>query len=412
MAKKIKPLSAKKVETAKAVGKDIKLYDGDGLLLLVKIKGGKWWRFNYRFDSKAKTISFGTFPEVSLEMAREKRAIARKHVANGVDPGALRKVEKDDIKLATNNFEAVAREWHKKNAEAGQWTPGHATVIINRLTKEVFPWLGQKPLSAITAPELLEVLLRVSDRGALDTAHRIRHNCDLIFCYAIAHGLAIYNIVPNLKGAMPKVHNNNFAAPITPNTVAPLLRAIDGYVGSFVVKCALQLAPLLFVRPGELRNAEWAEINFAAAIWEIPALKMKMKNPHVVPLARQAIAVLRVLHPLTGSGKYVFPCHRSPLRCMSENAVNAGLRRMGFEKKEITGHGFRATARTMLAELLHTRPDLLEHQLAHSVKDANGTAYNRTSFLPERKEIMQKWADYLDKLKNGAEIIPIRVAAG
>lgn len=387
-----------KARTAKAKEKPYKLSDSDGLFLLVTPAGGKWWRFKYRFGGKEKLLSFGTYPEVSLSDAREKREAARKQVAAGIDPGEVRKAQKASKKaICENTFEVVAREWHGKYAKG--WSAGHAATILDRLEKEVFPWLGMRPIEEIKAPELLKVLRRVESRGALDTAHRVRNHCSQVFRYAVATGRAERDPGADLKGALPPVKNNHFAAPTDPKDVAPLLRAIDDYQGSFVVKCALQLAPLFFVRPGELRQAEWAEIDLEEAEWNIPASRMKMKEPHLVPLAKQALNILQELKALTGHGKYVFPCHRSPLRCMSENAVNAALRRMGFEKTEITGHGFRAMARTILDEVLHVRPDFIEHQLAHAVKDPNGRAYNRTAHLAERKKMMQQWADYLDSLK-------------
>ena len=247
----------------------------------------------------------------------------------------------------------------------------------------------------------------MESRGILDTAHRVRFECGAIFRYGIATGRVDRDPVADLKGALPPVKNGHYAAPTDPKQVAPILRAIDGFVGSFVVKCALQLSPLLFVRPGELRAAEWSEIDIESAEWNIPAERMKMKIAHLVPLPHQAVEILKSLQPLTCHSRYVFPCHRSPLRCMSENAVNAGLRRMGFEKSEITGHGFRAMARTILDEVLQVRPDYIEHQLAHAVKDPNGRAYNRTAHLVERKKMMQLWADYLEGLKAGAKVIPI-----
>lgn len=387
-----------KARTAKAKEKPYKLSDGDGLFLLVTPAGGKWWRFKYRFGGKEKLISFGTYPEVSLADAREKRDAARKQVAAGIDPGEVRKAKKDAQKaVSENSFEVVAREWHGKYSK--MWSVVHAASIIERLEKEVFPWLGARPIEEIKAPELLKVLRRVESRGALDTAHRLRNDCSRVFRYAIATGRADRDPGADLRGALPPVKNNHFAAPTDPKDVAPLLRAIDDYQGSFIVQCALKLAPLFFVRPGELRQAEWAEIDLDAAEWNIPASRMKMKEPHIVPLSKQALDILQDLKALTGHSKYVFPCHRSPLRCMSENAVNAALRRMGFEKTEITGHGFRAMARTILDEVLNVRPDFIEHQLAHAVKDPNGRAYNRTAHLAERKKMMQQWADYLESLK-------------
>lgn len=395
-----------KARTAKTKEKSYKITDGDGLFLLVHPTGGKWWRFKYRFGGKEKLLALGTYPEVTLANARERRDAARKQVAAGIDPSEVRKALKV-AKVAghENSFEVIAREWHGKFAQ--KWSTVHATTILDRLTKEIFPWLGERPIDEIKAPELLKVLRRMESRGALDTAHRVRNNCCNIFRYAIATGRAERDPAADLIGALPPVKNKHMAAPTDPKLLAPLLRAIDGFEGSFVVKCAMMLAPILFVRPGELRHAEWVEIDFETAEWNIPGHKMKMKEPHLVPLPLQAVEILKTLHPLTGSGKYVFPCHRSPLRCMSENAVNAGLRRLGFEKSEITGHGFRAVARTILDEVLHVRPDFIEHQLSHSVRDPLGRAYNRTAHIEERRKMMQLWGDYLDGLKAGAKVIPL-----
>lgn len=390
-----------KVRNAKPGEKQQKLSDGDGMYLLVTPSGGKCWRLKYRFVGKEKVLALGTYPEVSLSEARERRAEARKQLANGLDPGEVKKALKA-AKIAgyENTFEAVTREWHGRFKP--QWSERHAEQILRRLEQDVFPWLGARPIAEIKAPELLTVLRRIETR-TLETAQRVKIACGQVFRYAVATGRADRDPVADLRGALPPVKNNHFSAPTDPKEVAPLLRAIDGYEGSFVVKCAMQLAPILFVRPGELRNAEWAEIDLEAAQWNIPGHKMKMGDPHIVPLSVQALEILKSLHPLTGQRKYVFPSHRSPLRCMSENAVNAALRRMGFEKSEITGHGFRAMARTILDEVLQFRPDFIEHQLAHAVRDPNGRAYNRTAHLADRRKMMQTWADYLDGLKAGGK---------
>lgn len=406
MPKRIAPLTDTKVRTAKSAGKETKLFDGGGLFLLVTPSGGKLWYLKYRFDGKEKKIGFGTYPEISLSDAREKRTEARKQIAAGIDPGVVRKAQKAAKgEQAANSFEVIAREWHRKFVKT--WSAVHTNTIKDRLEKEVFPWIGSRPVGEIKAPELLKVLRRMESRGALDTAHRVRNHCSNVFRYAIATGRAERDPAADLRGALPPVKNKHFAAPTDPKEVIPLLKAIDGYEGSFVVKSAMQLAPMVFVRPGELRQAEWSEIDLDAAEWNIPAERMKMKDPHLVPLSRQALDILKTLQPLTGSGKYVFPCHRSSLRCMSENAVNAGLRRLGFEKSEITGHGFRAMARTILDEVLQVRPDFIEHQLAHAVRDPNGRAYNRTAHLAERRKMMQLWSDYLDGLKSGAKVLPM-----
>jgi integrase len=276
------------------------------------------------------------------------------------------------------------------------------------MKNDLFPWIGSKPIVNIKAPELLAVLRRVESRGAIETARRLRIIAGQVFKYAVKTGRAERDPAADLRGALAPAKENHHAAITEPKEVAPLLRAIDGYQGSFVVKCALKLAPLFFVRPGELRHAEWSEIDLDEAVWSIPADKMKMKQAHIVPLCRQAIEILKELQPLTGASKYVFPSGRSFARAMSENAVNAALRRMGYDKGTMTGHGFRAMARTILDEVLQVRPDFIEHQLAHAVRDPNGRAYNRTAHLEERRKMMQKWADYLDGLKAGAKVLPFK----
>lgn len=398
MPKKIAPLTATAIDKAKPREKEYKLYDGSGLFLLVTPSGGKLWNFKYRFHDREKRLSLGIYPAVTLFDARQRREDAKKLLANGVDPGETKKAQKTaQGEQDTNTFEVIAREWHSKFAHT--WVASHAQHKLERLERNVFPWIGKRPIKEITSPEVLSVLRRLEERNILDTAHRVRFECGAIFRYAVATGRIDRDPVADLKGALPPVKNGHHAAPTDPKTVAPLLRAIDEFQGSFVVKCAMQLAPILFVRPGELRAAEWSEIDFESAEWNIPAAKMKMKVAHLVPLPRQALAILKELKPLTGHSKFVFPCHRSPLRCMTDGAVNAGLRRLGFEKSEITGHGFRAMARTILDEVLQVRPDFIEHQLAHAVKDPNGRAYNRTAHLAERKKMMQLWADYLDELR-------------
>ena len=406
MPKRIAPLSDAQIKNAKPQEKDYKLMDGFGLFLLITPTNGKLWRFDYRFDNKRKMLALGAYPSVTLAEARQRREDAKKLLANGIDPGAMKKTLKSTGKeLAANTFEVIARQWHLKFSTAGKWSPTHAADIMHRLEKDIFPPLGSRPISEIKPKELLTVLERIVSRGALDSAHRLRHHCGMIFRYAIVHEYAERDIAADLRGALPPVKGGHHAAATTPKDLAPILRSIDDFNGSFIVKSALQLLPLVFCRPGELRASEWSEINFDDCIWEIPAERMKMKQPHIVPLSRQAINILKELQPLTGYGRYLFPCHRSPLRCMSNNALNAGLRRLGFTKEEATAHGFRASARTILDEVLKVRPDFIEHQLSHSVRDALGTAYNRTSHLDERKKMMQTWADYLDNLKTVAKVI-------
>ncbi|HYA43659.1 MAG TPA: integrase arm-type DNA-binding domain-containing protein [Syntrophobacteraceae bacterium] len=414
------------VKTAKPKKKDYKLSDGKGLFLHVTESGGKRWLFRYFFAGKEKMISFGTYPDLSLAEARDKRQEARNQVAKGIDPSAERKALKEALAVQAavieNSFEVVAREWHTQNSvydpkkKNKVWTPGHAETILSRLERDVFPWLGNKPISEIKPPDILAVLRRVEGRGALESAHRIRTICGQVLRYAVATGLAERDAAADLRGALPPVQENHHAALTEPREVAELLRAIDGYKGTFPVICALKLAPMFFVRPGELRQMEWNEIEFqmldgSMPRWNVPAEKMKMRLPHIVPLCQQAVAILKELQPLTGNGRYVFPCHRSPHRPMSENAINAALRRMGFTKDDMTGHGFRAMARTILDEVLGVRADYVEHQLAHAVKDPNGRAYNRTTHLVERGKMMQLWADYLDGLKVGAKVIPFKRTA-
>lgn len=406
MARTTKELTATEVDKTKPGDKPKYLFDGKGLFLLITPQGGKWWRFKYSLDGKTKTISFGTYPEISLADARKRREDARKLIANGVDPGEVRKAQKAAKTETVDTFEVIAREWHRKFS--GTWSACHAETTIGRLQLDVFPVMGARPIAEIRAPELLAMLRRIESRGALETAHRVRTICGQVFRYAVATGRAERDPAADLKGALPPYKKSHLAAITDPKDVAPLLRAMDGYKGSFVVKSALQLAPLVFVRPGELRQAEWAEIDLDAAEWNIPAERMKMKQPHLVPLSKQAIEILLELKALTGNSRYLFPSGRSFSRPMSNNAINAALRRMGFDKDEMTGHGFRAMARTILDEVLQVRPDYIEHQLAHAVRDPNGRAYNRTAHLAERKKMMQAWADYLDRLKSGAKVVQLR----
>lgn len=395
-------LSDLQCKNAKPKDKPFKIADERGLFLQVMPNGSKWWRFSYRFDLKQKTLSMGTYPDTGLREAREKRDSARKLLAAGVDPGENRKaVKAARLGDAANSFEVVAREWFAQ--QEPNWAPTHSGKIIRRLELDVFPWIGRKAVTHITAPDVLAVLRRIEARGAIDTAHRAQQNCGQVFRYAIATGRAVHNPVPNLKGALRANRKKHYAAMTDPKDVAKLLRAIDDYEGSLVTKCALRLAPLVFVRPGELRSAEWAEINLETCEWNIPAVRMKMREPHLVPLSTQAVAILKELKPLTGDGKYVFPGARGEkARPMSNNTMLGALRRMGFSKDEMTGHGFRAMARTILDEILEFRPDYIEHQLAHAVRDPNGRAYNRTAHKVQRQQMMQAWADYLDKLKGSA----------
>jgi integrase len=390
------------IRNAKPREKPYKLADTRGLYLLVTPRGGKWWRFDYRFSGKRKSLSMGTYPDVALKEARGRRDSAREHLAHGVDPSAARKAQKATrADRDAGSFEAVAREWHAKHAP--RWAPGHADKIIQRLEREVFPWLGG-PVGKVTAPELLACLRRIEARGAIETAHRALQDSGRVFRYAIATSRAERDPAADLRGALAPVMEAHHASITDPKAVGALLRAIDGYQGDFPTRCALKLAPLTFVRPGELRKAEWSEFDLSTAEWNIAAARMKTREPHLVPLSVQAVECLRELYPLTGQGRYVFATGGRP---MSENTVNGALRRLGYGKDEICGHGFRAMARTILDEVLGVRPEFIEHQLAHAVRDPLGRAYNRTTHRPERRAMMQRWADYLDGLKNGAEVVSL-----
>ncbi|MCA1851846.1 MAG: tyrosine-type recombinase/integrase [Beggiatoa sp.] len=369
--------------------------------------GGKWWRLKYRFGGKEKLLSLGVYPQVSLKEAHARRDAARSLIARGIDPSAARKAEKV---AQADSFEAVAREWFAKHAP--RWAPGHADMFIRRLERDIFPWLGNHPIRDVTAAELLACLRRIEDRGVIETAHRTLRNCGRVFRYAIATGRAERDPAADLRDALAPVKEKHHAAITDPKAIGALLCAIDGYQGDLPTRCALRLAPLTFVRPGELRGAEWTEFDLDRAEWNIAANRMKTREPHLVPLSRQAVECLRELYLLTGRGRYVFPGVRSALRPMSENTVNAALRRLGYTKTEMTGHGFRAMARTILDEVLGVRPDFIEHQLAHAVRDPLGRAYNRTTHLAERRRMMQAWSDYLDGLKNGAEVVPLRWTGG
>jgi integrase len=395
------PLTDTAARNAKPASRPFKLTDEKGLYLLVNATG-KYWRMNYRFAGKQKTLALGVYPAITLAKARERRDEARKLLAHDTDPSMVKAVQKQTRQHATaDSFEAVAREWHGKKKPG--WAPGTAQRILRSLEKDMFPWLGSLPIKDITAPTLLATIRRVESRGALELAHRIREMAGQVFRYAVATGRAERDPSGDLRGALPPVRVRHHASVTDPEQIATLLRDIDGYSGSFVTLCAMQLAPLVFVRPGELRHAEWSEFNLDAAEWRIPGHKMKMQDKHIVPLSQQAMEVLRAIQPLTGSGRYVFPSVRTAARPMSENTVNAALRRLGYEKNEMTGHGFRSMASTILHEQGWPH-EAIERQLAHAERNAVSAAYNYAEHLPKRREMMQAWADYLDGLKSGAKV--------
>jgi integrase len=375
-----------------------KLFDGGGLYLDVRENGSRYWRMKYRHAGKERLLSFGVYPEVSLSEARSRRDAARAAIRDGQDPAAMKRARKVAAKVsAANSFEAVGREWlatQKKKLAASTFAKSEWMLCDN-----VFPWLGSRPIAEIDAPELLAVLRRIEARGAHETAHRTKEKCGQVFRYAIATGRASRDPSADLRGALAPVVRTLRAAVTDPTKVAGLLRSIDGYAGGFATRCALRLAPLLFVRPGELRRAEWAELDLDGALWRIPAAKMKMAEEHLVPLSPQAVAILRELGPLTGRGRYLFPSLRSPNEPMSENTINAALRRLGYDKETMTGHGFRALASTRLNELGWS-PDVIERQLAHAPRNKVRAVYNRAQYMAERRKMMAAWADYLDTLKS------------
>lgn len=390
--------------------KQIKLFDERGLFLLCTPSGGKLWRFKYRFDGKEKLLSLGTYPDVSLADARERREAARKLLAQGVDPGATRKQVQAKAAEDALTFEVVAREWYEKKRPF--WTPGTAERILRRLVKDLLPPLGGTPVKKVTPRNILDAVRLIEQRGCKETARRALQDCGAIFRYAFANTMIEMDPMPATRGAIvsaPVVHH---ASVTDPKAVGGLMRALWGYEGSPVTAAALKLAALTFVRPGELRHAEWSEFDMDAAEWRIAALKMKMRTPHIVPLSRQALDVLKLLRVITGIGGYLFPSERTIERPMSENTVNAALRRLGYSKEEMTGHGFRSMASTLLNEQGWNR-DAIERQLAHAERNGVRAAYNYAEFLPERRKMMQAWADYLDALREGGKVVPLfRATAG
>lgn len=410
MPKRIAPLTPSQVQNAKPQPQPYKLRDGGGLFLLVKPDGAKLWRWDYRRPASGRqnTIGFGAFPAVKLAGARERLRKGCELLAAGVDPGEQRKAEKAaTLERAANTFGAVAAEWWVKREK--EIVAGTAKREKRLLETYLQPYLGDLPIGDITAPVLLAALRRPEAAGKVETAHRARSLAGQVFRYAIATGRTERNPAADLVGALETPKGEHFASVTDPNQIGPLMRALYGYNGTPVVAAALKLGPLIFVRPGELRHARWVDIDLDAAEWRYTT--SKTGTPHIVPLSEQAVAILRELRPLTGRGDYVFPSHRGRGRPMSDAALGAAMRRMGIDGDTMTAHGFRAMARTVLDEVLGFRPDYIEHQLAHAVRDPNGRAYNRTAHLLERKKMMQAWADYLEDLREGANVVPIRKAS-
>lgn len=382
-----------------------KLSDEKGLYLFIQPSGGRLWRFDYRFDGKRKTLALGAYPDVSLADARNKRDDARKLIANDIDPSETKKAVKTSKKdLLANSFEVIAREWLSTKMQTK--SEGYQQNVLRRFELYLFPWIGKRPISELTAVELLDVVRRIENQNKVETAYRTLQATGQVFRYAVQTGRALRDVTSDLRGALTPSVTKHMASITDPQQVAELMRAIDGFTGTLTVRTALRLAPLVFVRPSELRKAKWADIDLEANVWSY--FVTKTKTQHIVPLCTQAVKLLKEIQPLSGAGEYVFQGGHNPDKAMSEAAINAALRRMGYDTKtEITGHGFRAMARTILHERLNIDPHIIEHQLAHKVPDTLGAAYNRTKFIEQRTAMMQAWADYLDELKAGAKVVPI-----
>ena len=389
------------IKNAKPSNKTEKLKDGGGLFLYVEVNGSKRWRYRYQFEGKEQLLSLGTYPDVSLKQARALRDELKEQIKQGINPSAQRKATKTTPDgYHPNSFEIVAREWFNEYKDT--WTPSHGERIIRRLEKDIFPWVGKKDIAEITAPELLTVIRRIKDRGVLETAHRAMGNCGQVFRYGVQTGKCLRDVTYDLRGALPQPQTRHMASLTEPKDVRKLIQSFDAFTGSFPVQCALKLSVMWFVRPSELRTARWADFDLENGEWRFTV--SKTKTPHIVPLAKQAIAILNDLHALTGQYDYVFAVNKNAP--MSDGTVNKALRRLGWDTQtEYTGHGARSMARTILAERLNMKPEAIEHQLAHRVPDALGTAYNRTKYLADRKHMMQVWANYLDELKAGAKVI-------
>jgi len=401
------PLTDTAIRRAKPIAKSFRKADSAGLYLEVSPSGGKLWRFKYRFDRKQKLLALGAYPAISLASARDRRDQARKMLAEGIDPGEQRKAAKAvRAGLAANTFEVIGREWYAKTAP--MLAENTKSKLLRFLETDVFPWIGARPIASLAAADLIRVIERIEQRGALDIARRVHNYMGRIFRYAVGRSLVSRDPSRDieLKDILPPEDVQHHASVTDPKAVGGLLRAIDGFTGAFGTRCALRLAALAFVRPGELRHAEWTEFDFEKVEWRIPAGKMKMKEQHIVPLSDQAVGILREIQPLTGNGRYVFPSERGGARPMSENTINAALRRMGYAKEEMTGHGFRSMASTLLHELGLPHA-AIERQLAHGERNKVSAAYNFAEHLPERRKMMQQWADYLDKLRTGADVIPL-----
>ena len=389
------PLTDVKTRALKPKEKDYKASDEKGLFLLIKKNGSKYWRYDYRFQGKRKTLAIGVYPEITLKQAREKRDDARKKIADGVDPSLTRKLEKAGS--GKNTFQAIAEEFLTQNTH--KWSPSHKTHLQQCYERDVFPWIGSRPLKDLTAPEVLSVCRRIVDRGALETAARTKQFIGQAIRYGVATGRAERDVTQDLKGALPSPVKTHYHAIVDAKDLKQLLIDMDNHKGSFVVRTALQLQPLVFARPRNLVKMEWSEIDIDNAQWVIPADKMKKADRHIVPLCKQAIELLNDIRPLTGNGQYVFASDQGVNKSghISRETPSATLRRMGYKGKQ-TAHGFRTTASTLLHEQgFHS--DMIERQLSHAERNSVKAAYCHAEYLPERKKMMQVWADYLDNLK-------------
>ena len=391
------PLTDTAIRAIKPTSKTAKYFDGGGLYLEVAPSGGKWWRLKYRFQGKEKRISLGTYPTIGLKEARERREDTKKILANGIDPSAQRQAIKvSTTSIDKDSFEVVTREWFDKHVV--NLAPSYSKKVRSLFERQIFPVLGAKPIAEVEPTDVLSAARHVEQTGAIETAHRLIQICGQVFRYAIATGRTKYDVSTGLHAALPKVNVKHMATLTDKKRIGQLLRAIDAYGGFFPVRCALKLAPLLFVRPGELQKAEWAEFDLPAAEWRLPASKMKMRQRHIVPLPRQALSVLAELQAYTGNGQFLFPSIRTTTKPIALESMLVAIRSMGFTQDEMTMHGFRGMASTLLNEMGYNR-DWIERQLAHGERDHVRAAYNYAEHLPERRRMMQEWADYLEELK-------------
>lgn len=404
------PLTDTAIRTAKPADKPMRLFDGGGLYLELSPAGGKWWRFKYRFQGKEKRLSLGIYPDTALKAARARREELRALLADGIDPGEARKATKrEDAMKAANSFEAVAREWYGKQARI--WVATHSQDVLRRLEGNIFPEIGYRPIADLEAPELLATVRKIEARGSHDLAHRVLAVCGQVFRYGIATGRCKRDLSADLRGALTP-HVKKHQAAVRPEELPDLLRKIDAYdetTGDTLTRLALQLLGATFVRTGELLGATWEEFDLEAALWAIPAGRMKMKTEHIVPLSRQALAILEELRPISGAGRFLFP-GRNRDKPISNNTMLFALYRLGYKGK-MTGHGFRAVASTIMNESGLFRPDVIERQLAHCERNEVRGAYNRAEYLPERRKLMQWWGDYLAGVKAGADVLPFQRAA-